>query len=75
MNYFDKFTGKPIDKLSDRLPRLNGGKCELCGTPTIDCCPVCGAPQCCPKCCEESMLEYKKFNEEYNKTIIKQERW
>jgi hypothetical protein len=27
--------------------------CEYCGTPTIDNCLKCGAPQCCPKCCQE----------------------
>lgn len=26
---------------------------EHCGTKTIDGCLRCGAPQCCPKCCEE----------------------
>lgn len=25
--------------------------CEDCGTPIIDNCIRCGAPQCCPKCC------------------------
>ena len=53
----DKFTGKPIDKLSDRLPHPNGGRCETCGTETIDHCPVCGAPQCCPSCCADAARE------------------
>lgn len=51
----DRFTGKPIPRPSDALPQLNGGKCDVCGTPTIDHCIHCGAPQCCPKCCQESM--------------------
>ena len=57
-NLFDKFTGKSIDKPSDRLPHYNGGKCDTCGNPTIDCC-WCGVPQCCPKCCEESIRDEK----------------
>ena len=32
-------------------------KCEHCGTTIIDDCWVCGAPQCCPKCCEETTKE------------------
>lgn len=53
MIIIDRFTGKPIPRPSDALPRLNGGKCDVCGTPTIDHCIRCGAPQCCPKCCQE----------------------
>jgi hypothetical protein len=53
----DKFTGKPIDKASDRLPHPNGGRCETCGTETIDHCAVCGAPQCCPSCCADALAE------------------
>lgn len=61
----DRFTGKPIDKASDRLPRPNGGHCDECGSETIDHCPVCGAPQCCPKCCSDAIqsklgIEVKK---------------
>ena len=49
----DRFSGKPIDKPSDMLPEKNGGICEHCGSETIDHCPMCGAPQCCPTCCKE----------------------
>jgi len=37
--------------------QTNGGRCETCGTETIDHCPVCGAPQCCPSCCADAMTE------------------
>ena len=30
---------------------LTKAVCEDCGTPIIDNCVKCGAPQCCPKCC------------------------
>lgn len=41
-----------------QIVNLNmSNKCETCGTPIIDDCPVCGAPQCCPKCCEETTKE------------------
>jgi hypothetical protein len=32
-------------------------KCEHCGTELIDKCPWCGAPVCCPRCCEETRKE------------------
>lgn len=35
----------------------DGRHCEHCGTKIIDNCPVCGAPQCCPKCCDETTKE------------------
>jgi len=50
----DKFTGKVVDKLSDLLPENNGSYCDVCGTELIDRCLRCGAPVCCPKCCEEA---------------------
>ena len=49
----DYYSGKLVDKPSDLLPQKNGGICETCGTETIDKCPRCGAPQCCPECCME----------------------
>ena len=51
---YDRFTGKPFDKTSDRLPEANGHFCDECGTELIDHCIICGAPQCCPKCCAEA---------------------
>ena len=53
----DRFTGKPVYKPSDLLPALNGGRCDECGTQTIDRCLRCGAPQCCPACCADSSVE------------------
>jgi len=35
--------------------------CEHCGTkwePEPRPCPVCGAPQCCPKCCLEALDDH-----------------
>lgn len=49
----DKFTGKPFDKPSDRLPRYQvGHHCEDCGSTLIRDCLRCGAPNCCDLCCE-----------------------
>jgi hypothetical protein len=31
--------------------------CDQCGTELIDQCLWCGAPVCCPKCCEETRKE------------------
>jgi hypothetical protein len=42
---------------SDSLPHPNGGRCETCGAETVDHCPVCGAPQCCPSCCADAKAE------------------
>ena len=52
--HFDKFTGKPFDKLSDRLSQLNGLKCDSCNSELIDNCLTCGAPICCPTCCKKT---------------------
>lgn len=59
----DRFTGKLIDSPLDNMPTLNGGICEICGTLIIDRCLVCGAPQCCPKCCAEATEELKNQGE------------
>lgn len=53
----DRYTGKPVDYPSDLLPALNGEKCDHCGSECIDRCVICGAPQCCPVCCRESILQ------------------
>ena len=31
--------------------------CAECGTGVICDCPVCGAPNCCPRCCDEATKE------------------
>ena len=53
----DKFTGKMLDKSSNLLPSGTGETCDICGTVLINRCLRCGAPVCCPKCCEESEME------------------
>lgn len=53
MTVEDRFTGRLYDKLSDLLPSPNGSTCDYCGHFIIDRCPMCGAPQCCPRCCRE----------------------
>jgi hypothetical protein len=35
-----------------------GPTCPDCGSFTIDNCPACGAPQCCPKCCHAELLKW-----------------
>ena len=53
--YIDKYTGKPFDRLGDRLPTQLDEKCENGHDDTylISNCPRCGAPICCPDCCNE----------------------
>ena len=73
MNH-DRYTGKPIDRPSDRMPIPNDTKCDICGGNCIDNCPFCGAPQCCPQCCNDAtqyLLGYThgddpKWYERYN---------
>lgn len=55
MKHSDKHLFREVDRLSDLLPSPNGDTCEYCGHYTIDRCPMCGAPQCCPRCCRESL--------------------
>lgn len=38
----------------DEIVRYRRTHCEHCMTRIIDDCQVCGAPQCCPKCCRET---------------------
>lgn len=46
-------TIQSIDKPSDALPSLTTEECDECGTYLINRCIRCGAPVCCPKCCQE----------------------
>lgn len=57
MSYFDPITGKPIDRPSDLLPASCAGECDHCGGPLISRCLQCGAPVCCPACCDETTRE------------------
>lgn len=52
--FFDPWTGKPVDRLSDLLPSAAGFQCDDCGAEVINRCPRCGAPVCCPRCCFEA---------------------
>lgn len=45
--------------------KLQHRRCDTCGANTIDGCPRCGAPQCCPQCCIIS-------THEHNATILKE---
>ena len=52
--YADKFTGKKFDKISDRLPKQLKEKCgNGHDTLLISNCCKCGAPVCCPDCCND----------------------
>ena len=52
--FFDRWTGREIDRTTESLPSSNGMFCETCGTECVDRCLICGAPQCCPRCCWET---------------------
>ena len=60
-NKIDKFTGKQVDKISDLLPEDNGQFCD-CGTELINRCYICGAPICCPACCEQTQIANSGIN-------------
>lgn len=60
MPYHDRFTGKPFDVPSDRLPHQIAEKCQTHDVHLINHCIMCGAPVCCPKCCRESMAELEE---------------
>ena len=51
----DRFTGKPIPETRSRLAETIDETCDECGTQLINRCLTCGAPVCCPKCCDEAM--------------------
>jgi hypothetical protein len=38
-------------------------KCDTCGTELINRCWQCGAPICCPKCCNEATAEHYRLAE------------
>lgn len=48
----NRWTGKLIDKPSDALPSESTERCDECGARLINRCLRCGAPVCCPRCCE-----------------------
>jgi hypothetical protein len=51
----ERFTGRVVDNLSDVLPINLSEKCDYCGYTLSARCYQCGAPVCCPKCCDEEM--------------------
>lgn len=61
------------DRVVDAV-NSNASTCEDCGTSIINDCPVCGAPQCCPKCCKETTAQ---MDEEAKKeaTLSRPDRW
>lgn len=50
----DALTGKIRNPLLDRIWMGIGKYCDKCGTELINRCIACGAPVCCPKCCQEA---------------------
>ena len=54
---YDRFSGKPVDKITDLFPHETSEKCDVCGSNLINNCFRCGAPVCCPKCCLDSQVE------------------
>ena len=64
-SYHNEYTGKEVDKLGWKgLQIPNGQLCNVCGTELVDKCPRCGAPVCCPKCCQET-AEANEMNRQY----------
>ena len=45
-------TGKPFP---ENLDSIEHEKCDFCGTELISNCLICGAPVCCPKCCNSGV--------------------
>ena len=53
----DKWTGKPRPAWTETSRFGKCEPCEHCGSDeVIYDCPMCGAPVCCWKCCEEAAL-------------------
>jgi hypothetical protein len=46
--------------LIEAMRHPNGMICDDCGTECVNNCLQCGAPQCCPKCCDEATAEFLK---------------
>lgn len=69
----DLITGKLLDRPSDALSSELDEKCDQCGTSLINRCLFCGAPVCCPKCCEEDrQLQNQLIN--FRKTAAERDR-
>lgn len=69
--YIDKFTGKQFDKLSDRFPKQIEEMCENGhDSHLIKNCIQCGAPVCCPVCCDEYIEHIKAIKNENSTTTV-----
>ena len=48
---------RDVEVLRTRIAELERGRCEHCGaTLNVSGCPRCGAPVCCPQCCQIQSL-------------------
>lgn len=55
----DRYTGKPIPEHWSGIGPLHRATdpCEHCGgTEMVAGCPLCGAPECCPSCCQGRLI-------------------
>lgn len=50
----DRWTGKPTYRSTAIPGKASPEKCEDHGVPLVSDCAFCGAPVCCPACCEEA---------------------
>lgn len=60
VEWINRFSGKPEPGGFERFGRRAGYKCDDCGTECICDCMVCGAPNCCPRCCAEADREERE---------------
>ena len=60
VEWINRFSGKPEPGGFERFGRPAGYKCDDCGTECICDCMVCGAPNCCPRCCAEADREERE---------------
>ena len=45
-------------RASTKMPSAPGGNtCDHCGAELVRDCMICGAPNCCPRCCQETTRE------------------
>lgn len=57
--------GGTVDQASTKLPSAPGGNtCDHCGSELERECMICGAPNCCPRCCRETTREILKSQRE-----------
>jgi hypothetical protein len=50
--------GGTVGQASTKMPFAPGGNtCDHCGAELVRDCMICGAPNCCPRCCQETTRE------------------